>query len=643
MSGRHRWLAVALLLAAVLAYVAGLAIFLTLRATADLERGRSALEAARGQLAAGSFADAATSFSTAQSAFFEAQGALDNPFVSLTASIPFLGRTPDAIRGAAETGLLVTDAGQRLSSAVGQLRGGLEDVSLSGRQIPVEELQNFQPAVSHALELTEEAQQVADNIATTFVPASIATAGDQLRGALQQSVSALRSTDAILDALPAFAGMDRPARYFLAPQDPAELRGTGGAFSYWSILTIDEGRISIKHFDYIQELPDIRNPYWPSKELEAAYGPLNSAGDWDYSNAPADGPTTAGFIAQLWRHSGSRPVDGVIMLDVHALQSMLGATGPVQVKGIPKDLTTDNVVPFLTNGAYFLPGGLRTSRDYVGIAAIQIFHEFLTEATGYRAFRALVEATSGGHILLNATDPVLQGDLSTAGVTGALAPPEGADLFALTVNNLAGNKVDYYVQRTIHYDVTLLPAGRAHASASVVFHNDSPRDPPPKALTPVLSPGAGPNDLAAGEAYDQLTISAGSGSQLVSSSMDGARLPMKVNPVGGLQTFTATMRIPPQSSSTLAFASDLGQVWDGDGAQGAYALTIPTQPVIPKTDATVTIHAPAGMSFAAASPGVQIQGATATWHGPLTDVLTLQMRFQRNMLGRMWWDLKDAL
>ena len=50
---------------------------------------------------------------------------------------------------------------------------------------------------------------------------------------------------------------------------------------------------------------------------------------------------------------------------------------------------------FLTNGAYLMPGGDRVKRDYVGIAGLTIFEGFLAEATGYAAFRALVDATTG--------------------------------------------------------------------------------------------------------------------------------------------------------------------------------------------------------------------------------------------------------
>ncbi|MEO8425233.1 MAG: DUF4012 domain-containing protein [Actinomycetota bacterium] len=639
----HRALAAVLVLGSSFACLAIVSVILTLRASGSLEHSRSTLDQARAELAEGSFAQAASTFEEARAEFDAARDTMHHPFVSIAASIPLIGRTPDAIRDAAEAGLLVTAAGEGLSSAVGRLRGGLEALSLSGERIPVRALEGLHPAVLDALSKVEDAERLADTVATTFVPSAIADAGDQLRSALHRSVAALTSADAILRALPEFAGMERPHRYFLVPQDPAELRGTGGSFSYWAILKIERGRISLQPFHYIDELPGIDRPVWPSKGLEAAYGSVNAAGDWDFANAPADGPTAAGFISHLWEQTGNKPIDGVIMIDAHALGSLLEATGPVRVGGLPFALTSDNVVSFVTNGAYLLPGGGHVRRGYVGLAGLRIFQSFLAEAKGYAAIRSLVDATAGGHILLNATDPALQTDFQIAEVTGAIAPASGDDVFAFTINNLADNRVDFYVSRTINYDVTLLPDGQGRATASVTFENDSPLDPATKGLESLLLPHAGPADLDPGEAFEQATINCGRRCRLTGSTVDGDDVSMTAHVVRGLQTVTGTLRTPPQGSSTLTIDFDLGNVWHGDGAQGTYALSIPTQSVIVPTVGTVTIHAPSGMTIAAASTGMLTSGSTATWRGSMSDVLALRVRFQRSTLGRIWWGLKSLL
>ena len=152
---------------------------------------------------------------------------------------------------------------------------------------------------------------------------------------------------------------------------------------------------------------------------------MNAAGDWNFANAPADGPTAAGFISRLWESTGNEPIDGVIMIDVHAMASMLEATGPVETIGLPFALTSSNAVSFLSNGAYLLPGGQHAARNRVGLAALTIFDDFLADARGYPALKAIVDATAAGHIVINATDPTLQSEFQMAGVTGAIAPAPG--------------------------------------------------------------------------------------------------------------------------------------------------------------------------------------------------------------------------
>ena len=243
---------------------------------------------------------------------------------------------------------------------------------------------------------------------------------------------------------------------------------------------------------------------------------------------------------------------------------------------------------------------------------------------------------------MNVTDPAVQSDLQVAGITGAIEPAPGNDLFALGTNNLAGNRVDYYVQRTIDYDVTLSPDGRGHATATVTFENDGPLDPPTRALAALLLPHEGPADLVTGEAFEQASITCGRGCRLIGSSVDGDEFPMTAHAVAGLRTFTGTFRIPPQESRTLTMTFDLGFVWHGDGAQGRYALSIPTRPLIRGTAGTVTIDAPSGMTIAATSPEMRTEGTSAIWRDSMSEPLTLRIRFERNALGRIWWGLTNA-
>jgi hypothetical protein len=49
------------------------------------------------------------------------------------------------------------------------------------------------------------------------------------------------------------------------------------------------------------------------------------------------------------------------------------------------------------------------------------------------------------------------------------------------------------------------------------------------------------------------------------------------------------------------------------------------------------------MTIASTSPGMRAEGSSATWSGSMSEPLTFRTRFERNMLGRVWWGLKSAL
>jgi hypothetical protein len=630
--------AILLLAGGILVFSVVLSVFLTLRAGAGLEDGRAALIDAQDALAVGDFAGATEHLREAQSAFIEANTALSNPFIALTGRIPLIGRTPDAVKIAADAGALMTDAADDLTTAVGRLQGDLENLSFSGARIPVHVLGKFQPAIVQALDTLESAETLADGIATTFVPHQVTDAGDQLRLAIDRSTATLRSAAAILRALPVLSGMDEPRRYFLAPQDLAELRGTGGALRYWAIMKIDHGRISLHQFHFIEELADDASA-WPNQELRILFADVAPTPAWEFANVASDGPTSASLITSLWEGLGRTPIDGVILVDPHALRAMLETTGPLSLSGLPVTLSTGNVVPFLSHDAFLTEGGDTAGRRYVGVAALRIFQRFLSQARGYDALRAVVDSASGGHILMNSSDPAVQADLQLAGITGAAPVSRDGDVFAVAINNLTGSRVDYYVRRSVDYVVTLLPDGRARARATVHLANESPTGVLTDAERSLLEPTTGPADLSAGDAFEQVLLQCGAGCRIQRATVDGRELAIADVVIDGRRTTTGAILVPPGGSATATFWMDLGRTWEGDGAQGTYALTIPSPPAILPTAGTVTIHAPEGMLISTVDAQLDAHGSSARWTGELPDVLRLELRFQRGTFGRIWWDL----
>ena len=610
-----------------------------------LERGKDSLADAQSALLKGDLDQALEGFTAAEGEFRQAKASGDNPLMRIPALFPLIGRTPDAIRTISDVGLRLSDAGGEVTRAIADA-GGIDALAPKDGRIPVETLQGLAPAMSRARTAFEQAEAESEGIATTLVPQQVVEAGDLLREKLGQALPPVRSADEMLRALPVFAGVDTPRHYLLGPENSAELRATGGLLTTFSILTIDDGTISVQPFRDIKEIPsmDLAPEEWPSPELADIYGAFNAAGEARNATATLDGPTASLFLENLWNTTMPDPIDGVILVDVQALKYLMEATGAIEIPGVPYPLTEKNVVRYVANDAYVQIGDDDVRKDFVGVVGQVVFHEFLQHAGGDKALRAVISAAADGHILVNAVDPQVDAAFRSAGVAGALPPAEAGDFLGVAVNNTAGNKIDYYIQRHIGYDITLGADGRATSTATVRFENEAPTDAEPGyVFGPFEGKALRGLDLKAGEAYQSTSVYCGSGCTLSDATRDGEPYPVQAYREGSHPLFVGVQRIPPQSTYEVRYDMQHTDAWTGNNGLGTYRLTIRSQPTLNPTTATITIRVPEGTTIAYASEPLKVSGGVATWSGELGDVTTFEVRFQKDLVGRVWSGIDDFL
>jgi hypothetical protein len=643
----RRILVVAAVAIPVIGVVSALSIIPALGAKSHLQHGKDILSKAQSALLNGDLPTADRDFAEAEAEFRAAAGEGNSPLMRIPALIPLIGRTPDAIRTIADIGVRLSASGGDVTRAIAKLPGGLDALAPHDGTIPIDTLSGLSPTISAARGQFEEAALEAEGLATTLVPHQVVEAGDLLRAKLGQALPIVRSADELLKALPTFAGADGPRHYFLAPQNPTELRGTGGLISSYSILTIDNGAISVSPFVDIKKLPVVAfDPSaWPSPELYDIYGTINSAGDWRTSNATPDGPTAAAFIENLWNTTQPTRIDGVILVDVQTLRYLLAATSSIHVPGVPYPLNDRNVVQFVANGAYSLIKNDTSRKDFVGVVGQLVFQQFLQQAHGSRALRALVQASADGHIVMNAVDPNVESAFTAARITGALPPTDVGDLVAVSVNNYAANKVDYFIHRTLSYDIQLGVDGTAEGTLTVSFDNTAPAHAAPSY---VMGPFQGKEirglNLQPGEAYQRTAVFCGTGCRLLSATHDGDPFATSTYSEHGFSQVDGIMRIPAQSTYQVVYRFSLPNGWQGTNAIGFYHLSVKSQPTIVPTTASLRIHVPEGMAVSYAGTGMKVESPSqVTWSGTLTDLDTFDVRFQRGFLGRAWADVDDFL
>jgi hypothetical protein len=462
-----------------------------------------------------------------------------------------------------------------------------------------------------------------------MVPTQIVQARDSARTAVDDALPSIRSVDELLRWLPAFGGRDGPRSYFLAAQNPAELRGTGGLITMYSILTLDRGRIHIQPFRDAPRLERIDPSLgvWPSPQVEAAFASFDSATVLHNTNVTPDVPTAAQLLLDVLDRMDGPHLDGVVFVDTQAIGYLMKPLGKLHVDGVDGAITPHNVVPFMTSSAYQLYPNRDVRKRLLSAVGTTIFERFFHRARGLPALRAVADAVSAGLVRVYAVEPEVEGALRRSGLGGQLEGT-GGPLLGTFLDNIGGNKLDYYLHADLTYDLRLGSDGTARAEATLVLRNGSPKDPPPGE---VFGPNRGrwlkDMHLRAGETYLQTLFYCGGGCSVTSATIDGDPLPLHQYPQGDLLLYSSSLRIAPRASRTIVLSLSIDRGWMDQPTGGVASLRLLAQPMLNPMTARVTIHAPEQRAIRTTDPSGTIAGRQASWQidpAPSTD---LRVRF----------------
>lgn len=303
-----------------------------------------------------------------------------------------------------------------------------------------------------------------------------------------------RDAQALAEIVPAFLGDDQPREYFLAMQNPAELRGTGGLIGFFATLRIADGELMLadpERYEVLDQTEagsattgdgddDVEVP----AGFRRRYGQAEATTFLANANLDPDLPTVAPVLLDLYEDQrGSRP-DGVIALDPFGLAYAHAPIGPVRVApavntaSLPNPLPTGRLARTLMIDAYDVFGGeSQARRDYLEAVAESAFRNVASgDWNAVRMLRSLAFAAEHGHLQVYSTHEREQAVFEELNFAGALAQPPGTDLLAVTANNSAGNKSDAHVAHRLRGTIRLRtgPGGTLRREADVRVAVENP-------------------------------------------------------------------------------------------------------------------------------------------------------------------------
>ncbi len=536
---------------------------------------------------------------------------------------------------AAQAGLLALD-GLRPMPAIFEQKtegsgiGGDKLIKLSNVLQQASVQQNFKQAD----DLINQVQQERKNIEESKLGL------DQTKKAVALLDKNLPTLQAALDAavslpalLPALLAQNGPRNYVVLAQNDDELRATGGFISAVGLMTVDSGRITMSNFRDSYAIDNFNYPHpTPPPALTqymlAGQLVLRDANWWP------DFPTSARQIMAIYQQDQQTKVDGVLAINLRAVQAMFGAFGPISLPDFGETLTQDNFLERLH--FYYQPPGTSTDgdwwlhrKDFIG----GVFKGIVGRLNGAGAHDylklagVLGDQLSQRQVLTYFADAKLESEiLQRHNLDGAIANNVG-DFLMVADSNVGFNKINPKIDQKINYKLTSDANGQLRAELTITYHNNGGVREGTQAgvCEKKAKYDSSYDSMINGCYWDYVRIYTPEGSQLVSASGFPADSKLETLQENHKTAWGNQMIMLPGADATLKFIYILpGTVW---AAGSPYQLTVQKEAGSQNIPLTVQINSVAGKFGAVqVGPPPQQQTNTAlTWELPLKTDFKLEV------------------
>lgn len=536
------------------------------RAGNDLREAQDLVSAASTAIQDGRLADARASLAEAQALVLAANNVLyQSAELRLLGWLPVARSNLESLRDSVGLAATVIDGGRRVLTAAIPLESpeGTFEVSLSDGSIPLEAISRAETEIS-ALSVQLPVRHTDDD--KRFL---LPQARQLHREVYDEAIRRRAQLDVLghgLRLIEQIAGAEGPRRYLIAVSNNAEMRGSGGMVLNYGVLEGLDGVVNLTRFGRIDELllrAPVSEALVPEDYLArwAGFDPLFR---WRQANLAGDFTVVAPVLQAMYTAATGEPVDGVIQIDPVGLAAVLDGVAPVVVPEVG-EVNGANVVALTLNEAYMRFPGIDERSDVLGDVAEAAFRRLVDgDIPSLRLLATrLAEASAGRHIMMHSGTARVEDELVSFGVDGAY--PQEGDALALTMQNLAGNKLDYYLASELRVSGELSDTSVGVLRARLTLHNTAPAGVTQPRY--VFGPGPTATPLAPGVLRSLVTLylpfgttlTSASGDALVEPAVDGteagrpyASFTVDV-PAGTTRTIELELAAPPRAAVPLVF------------------------------------------------------------------------------------------
>jgi hypothetical protein len=415
----------------------------------------------------------------------------------------------------------------------------------------------------------------------------------------------------------------------------------------YALIRVDHGKLTLEHAGPIAGI-DPRSGGFNVPVPKSVAWYLDSTGVVkrlaNGANYSPDFPAVAqAWQAMLQKSVLATKVDGVIALDPYAVAAALTGQKPITVEGdngATQQVSSANLVQFVMHDQYLLDRSIQ--REVPGILISGAFDAIANPKHLFGLMHELSTSLAAKHVQVWSADPRVQGLVSRLGWDGATRNPAGGDYLNLAYEKRIGNKVDYFAQQSVDYDVTALTSGAIRSQYDLGLSLDTmpgglPADIAGQA-TPYGVDVAMFNLYVPGAARFTSVSPAGDfDAGVVSLPNPGQRNPVQhVNPKGfaqhaegPFQVLTQTILAWPGRQGSLRFRYTVPGIIKDTPQGKVYTLTVQHQTLVNDQSLVVRLHLPAGSQVVSLDPGWVANDATHTviYRGEVTRDFTTSVVF----------------
>ncbi len=535
-------------------------------------------------------ATAHASLAEAQARLSSASKKLTSPVWKLAALLPVGAQNTDAVRALVDRSLVAVSVadGFLRTDPTGRLRR-------ADGSINVGSLNEFIPTL---LELRKSLTGLNERLASDHGPwivSPVRAKIDRFTPYVQRALEKVDTATNAAESLPEILGADKPRRYLMVFPTPAEARGSGGAIGNWGEIEVDNGKVSLKRFDRILAL---RRPDQPWQEradtftpgYQARYAQFTPKQFFENLLVSPDFPSNAYALAGQYFELTGSSVDGVISVDPLGLAAVLALEGPLTVEGLAEPVTSENASRLLLHDLYVQAGETQEGRVSILEEIARATFDRITDIPLDEPARIadnLGPALRSRRVQIWSKNPRSQAYLTTVGASGRYLPDfekKGQlDRFGVVMQNAGGNKIDWYVSRTIDYKAQVDEQNRISATAIVDVQNLAPPTGLPSYIIGNVITG---RQVPFGTATEIISIY--SRLELESASVSGEPIVMKRSTDLGLNVYDVFIDVAPMSHATMELTFK-GQLDTSQGSPKTYDVDLLYQPQVNPDSYTVTV------------------------------------------------------